>query len=290
MIVNLVIIQEAGRHEKNRDFRESLNLHRSLSKIEGISSKVWGLNYENFNIPFNEIESWADVILILENYTPDWLPMDLLSKSNKLKIFWSIDSHCVLNQHLHTCKSLNIDIVLNSTEYFLPHFKGYCKKSIYFPNAYPSDLIYPMNIEKKTNIGFCGNVLNRGDLISHLSKFDIKKDIFVIGEEMVRIINSYKIHFNKNISIDINYRTFETCGCGTFLLTNYTPNLEKLFDIGNEIVVYNDLEDLDKKVTYYLENEEEREAIAKAGYQRAIKNHTYDVRALQLIDLIKSIK
>ena len=46
--MKIVIIQESGRHEKNKNFRESLNLHRALSKIEGVESKVWGLNYPDF--------------------------------------------------------------------------------------------------------------------------------------------------------------------------------------------------------------------------------------------------
>ena len=103
---------------------------------------------------------------------------------------------------------------------------------------------------------------------------------------MVNTINSYKIHLNCNISNDINYRTFETCGCGTMLLTNYTPGLEKLFDIGKEIVVYESIEDLDNKVKYYLENEDERNMIAETGYQRAKKDHTYFERAKKLIDII----
>ena len=105
---------------------------------------------------------------------------------------------------------------------------------------------------------------------------------------MVRAINSYKIHINCNISDDINYRTFETTGCGTFLITNYTPGLEKLFDIGKEIVVYESIEDLDSKVKYYLENEEEREKIAKAGYEKSVKNHTYYERCKMFINIIKN--
>jgi spore maturation protein CgeB len=103
---------------------------------------------------------------------------------------------------------------------------------------------------------------------------------------MVNAINSYKIHLNCNIADDINYRTFETTGCGTFLLTNYTPGLEKLFDIGKEIVVYNNLEDLDNKVKYYLDNNEEREYIALAGYNRVKRDHTYFKRSEKLIKII----
>jgi len=279
--MNIVIIQEAGRHEKNKQFRESLNLHRSLLKIDNVKSRVWGLNYPDFSTSFEEIEQWADVIFILENYTSHWLPIEQISKSKKLKIFWSIDSHCIVDSHSYLCKVINIDILLNSSEQYIKYFD--VKKSYWFPNSYPDDLIYPLGIEKTINVGFCGN--DRPE-IHYLDKFDIKKDLFVIGDDMVRSINSYKIHFNKNIRDDINYRTFETCGCGTFLLTNYTPNLEKLFDIGKEIVIYEDLNDLDEKVKYYLDNPQEREDIAELGYKRVKKEHTYFERCKKLIEII----
>ena len=285
--MKIVIIQEAGRHEKNKKFRESLNLHRSLSKIDNVESKVWGLNYPDFHTPFSEIERWCDVIFIIENYTPEWLPVSEIKNSSKLKIFWSIDSHCVLQQHQQLCKLLEIDILLNSTDNYIQYFNNLVKKSYWFPNCYPDDLISPLNIEKITDVGFCGNIGNRGHVINSLDKYGIKKDIFIIGNDMVNAINSYKIHLNCNIADDINYRTFETTGCGTFLLTNYTPGLEKLFDIGKEIVVYNDLEDLDNKVKYYLDNEDEREKIAKAGYERVKSEHTYLERSKKLIDIIE---
>lgn len=284
--MKIVIIQEASRHDKNKNFRESLNLHRSLSKIEGVESKVWGLNYTDFEKSFSDIEEWCDVLFIIENYTSEWLPSKEISESKKLKIFWSIDSHCILQQHQELCKLLKIDILLNSTESYIPMFEGLVKKSYWFPNSYPDDLIFPKKLDKTIDVGFCGNLINRGHLINNLDKYNIKKDIFVIGDDMVNSINSYKIHFNCNISNDINYRTFETTGCGTFLLTNYTPGLEKLFDIGKEIVVYDSIEDLDNKVKYYLDNPEERNKIAKAGHERAKKDHTYYERAKKLIDII----
>lgn len=284
--MKIVIIQEASRHDKNKNFRESLNLHRSLSKIEGVESKVWGLNYPDFEKSFSDIEEWCDVLFIIENYTSEWLPSKEISESKKLKIFWSIDSHCILQQHQELCKLLKIDILLNSTESYIPMFEGLVKKSYWFPNSYPDDLIFPKKLDKTIDVGFCGNLINRGHLINHLDKYNIKKDIFVIGDDMVNSINSYKIHFNCNISNDINYRTFETTGCGTFLLTNYTPGLEKIFDIGKEIVVYDSIEDLDNKVKYYLDNSEERNKIAKAGHERAKKDHTYYERAKKLIDII----
>ena len=72
----------------------------------------------------------------------------------------------------------------------------------------------------------------------------------------------------------------------TFLLINYTPGLEKLFDIGKELVIYESIEDLDSKVKYYLENEDERNKISETGYQRVKKYHTYFERAKKLINII----
>ncbi len=281
--MKIVIIQEAGRHEANKEFREALNLNRALNRILGVESIVWGLNYETFATPFSEIEVWADVIFIIENYTPYWLPTAEIANSKKLKIYWSIDSHYggMVNQHIELCRQYQIDILLNSTESYLPMFN--VDRKYWFPNSYPADLIQPLNIEKIYDIGFCGN--DRPE-IHYLDKFNIKKDLFVIGNDMVKAINSYKIHFNKNIANDINYRTFETAGCRTMLLTNHTPGLEKLFKIGEEVVTYDNNDDLDYKVNYYLNNPLERIKIETAGYERVIKYHTYDSRVEQLINII----
>ncbi len=284
--MKIVIIQEAGRHEANKEFREALNLKRALDKIPDVESIVWGLNYSNYTTSFHEIEKWCDVIFLIENYTSGWIP-DMIAHSKKLKIYWSIDSHCVLQQHIQMCRMYNINIHLNSTESYIPNF-SFCDKSYWFPNAYPDDLIYHMSdVEKTHDIGFCGNYLNRADWVNSLSKYNIQKDIFVIGDAMVRAINSYKIHFNRNISDDINYRTFETTGCKTLLMTNHTPGLELLYEAGKEIIVYDSIQDLDEKVQYYLNNESERIIIETAGWERAKKDHTYYERAKRLVEIIK---
>ncbi len=282
--MKILIIQEKGRHKANEKFRESLCIKRGLIS-QGIEAEVWGLNYDTFKIPFNDISKDYDVLFIIENYLTDWLPITEIANSDKLKIFWSIDSHCILSQHIQLCKTLKIDVLLNSTETYLKDFN--VNEKYWFPNAYPDELIFPkQEITKSIDIGFCGNINNRGEWINHLDKYKIKKDVFVIGEDMVDCINSYKIHFNRNISNDINYRTFETLGCGTFLLTNYTPNLEKLFVIGEELITYQNKDDLDVKVNFYLNTPHEVYRIAQNGLKRVLKDHTYKERCKQLLEII----
>ena len=282
--MKILIIQEKGRHEKNWMFRESLNIQRSLTKL-GYESTVWGLNYDTYKTSFEEMEKTHDVILLIENYPQtDWLPD--LSKSNKLKVFWSIDSHVVLNEHIEMCNKHKIDIVLNAVYGHEKHFTN--QKTFYFPNAYPDDLIYPLNIEKVNDVGFCGNINNRGEWINLINyNYKLKVDEFVIGNDMVEAINKYKIHFNRNISDDLNYRTFETLGCQTFLLTNHTPGLDELFEVGKHLITYDGADDLIQKINYYLNNETERNEIAKNGYEHVVNNHTYFKRMRQFIEIIK---
>ena len=95
--MRFLIIQERGRHEKNREFREALCMKRALERA-GYGCTVWGLNYDNFSIPFEEVSRGHDVLVSLENYDTGWHPN--ISKFNGLKVFWSIDSHCALAEHI----------------------------------------------------------------------------------------------------------------------------------------------------------------------------------------------
>ena len=283
--MRIVIIQEKGRHLKNQNFREALNFQRALETI-GVDSLVWGLNYDTFSKPLEEIIKEDDVILLLEDYEVNgWIPN--LTTFKNLKLYWSRDSHCVPQAHINTCRKHNIDIVLNAIQHHQDYFKP--TKTYWFPNAYPHDLIYPMDeIPQVNDIGFCGNYLNRKEWVDTIStKFNIKTDIFVIGDDMVKAVNGYKIHFNRNISDDINFRTFETMGCDTLLFTNYTPDLDKLFDMEKHMVVYKDKVDLLEKLKYYLDNKEERLKLSKSGYEWVKTNHTFINRAKELINIIK---
>jgi len=118
-------------------------------------------------------------------------------------------------------------------------------------------------------------------------------------QEMISAFSTSKINLNlsnasagawfkfwgKNTQ-QIKGRNFEVPGCGGFLLTNYVPYIEKYFVIGKEIVCFGGKRDLAKKICYYLEHEDEREAIAKAGYDRTIKDHTYEIRLREILKII----
>ena len=227
--MNVLIIQENGRHDKNRNFRECFSLKRSFEKL-GHNAVVWGLGHDNYNSDINYDE--YDIILNLENYSHtagNWLP-DLSTTKKPLKLLWSIDAHCIGQQIFENERERGkYDFLLHSTREYV--VKDY---HIWMPNSFDDTIIQPCDkIKKQYEIGFCGNYVNRKPLLDWLSEeYGIKLDIFVIGDDMVNAINSYKCHFNMNMNWNkdsaINYRNFETIGCGTLLLTSDSDEYKHL--------------------------------------------------------------
>lgn len=79
---------------------------------------------------------------------------------------------------------------------------------------------------------------------------------------------------------------FEIPACGGFLLAGYAKGLERYYELGKEIAIYRDEKEIPEMVKYYLEHDEERKKIARAGYERTIKEHTYEKRFLEIFKKI----
>ena len=84
----------------------------------------------------------------------------------------------------------------------------------------------------------------------------------------------------------IKGRNFEVPGSGGFLLTADADNLTDYFEDGKEIVIFKDTKDLIEKAKYYLGHENERAAIAEAGYQRSLREHTYEKRFNEMFKIM----
>ena len=190
-------------------------------------------------------------------------------------------------------------------KYAGPLMKKYNLKNIVFAGMAANQYIFkPLNIEKKYDIGFFGQFYGeRKYWLSTLIKYSKRNNIkthFLYGhtskirlgwEDLNEIYNQNKI----NLSFAplepggriVNMRTFEICMTGTLQLMEYTPCLEDYFEIDEEVVCWRNKKDLLEKLTYYTENDDEREKIAKRGFNRAIKNHTWSKRAEEIYQFIK---
>jgi len=138
----------------------------------------------------------------------------------------------------------------------------------------------------------------RFELVEYLRRKDIDIQTWgpgwpngrVTQEQMVEIFSSSRINLNMTGSSvshssllrrdtdQIKGRVFEVPACGGLLLTDPAPDLGRYFHIGEEIAVYRDRRELVRQVLYLLGHEEERARIARAGYERTIRDHTWHHR------------
>jgi len=145
-------------------------------------------------------------------------------------------------------------------------------------------------------VSFVGTTYgNRVQQVASLRRLGVDVECFGYGwpngpvaeEDIPRIMRESVISLNFANSRGANQikaRTFEVPGAGGFLMTEYTPGLERFYQIGEEIDVFRTTEELGTKVRHYLEHPEKRDAVAQAGFDRTRREHTYDERMREVVE------
>jgi spore maturation protein CgeB len=193
------------------------------------------------------------------------------------------------------------DICWTSTE---DAVKKYCVEGaipIYLPEGANPEIHKPYVLEKTIDVSFVGQCYgNRSEIISRLKSCDINIETYGYGwpngplstEDMVRMYSRSRINlgFGGIIGHSDTYclkgRDFEIPMSGGFYLTEYHPELEKVYSLGTEIVTYKGFDDLVEKVRYFLSNPEKAEEIRKRGYERARREHTWEMRFEKIFRLL----
>lgn len=96
--------------------------------------------------------------------------------------------------------------------------------------------------------------------------------------QMPQIFAESRVNLNitlKTIRSGIPLRVVDIMGCGGFVLTNYQEEIMEYFSVGEDCVVYENMEDLFLKAKFYLTNDEERRRVAAAGYERVKRDFTF---------------
>lgn len=107
--------------------------------------------------------------------------------------------------------------------------------------------------------------------------------------DMNKIFYLSKINLNitlPSIETGMPQRILDIMGSGGFVLTNYQKEIGDYFEIGKEIEVFRDIDELLEKTSYYLSHEEERLKIAMNGYQKVRKQFSYIHQIEQIIKTV----
>lgn len=108
--------------------------------------------------------------------------------------------------------------------------------------------------------------------------------------EMPLVFKSSKINLNmtlRSIHTGIPLRAMDIMGCGGFLLTNYQEDFLEYFEPGIDYVYYSSQRELMELADYYMNHEEERQEIARNGYDKVKAGHTYQNRVEVILSQLR---
>lgn len=192
------------------------------------------------------------------------------------------------------------------------------KKAILFPIATNSDRFNPVNgialkDEEKdrftSDYAFTGSYWNvKREIIDYLNPADLPYDCKIYGVNWEQIdkfkdcaqgFTLYqdmpKIYHNTKIVIDdanhvtksygaVNSRVFDALAAGTLIITNGVIGATETFN--GLLPCFETPEEFNEKLAYYLEHDAEREELVSKLQQFVLENHTYDVRANRLREIL----
>lgn len=109
--------------------------------------------------------------------------------------------------------------------------------------------------------------------------------------EMPQIFYKSAINLNithRAIQSGISLRVLDVMAAGGFLISNEQPELCELFVPNEEFVCYSNMQDLLEKIRYFLNNPDERKAIAQKGQEKVTKYYTYEIQFSKMFEIIKA--
>jgi Glycosyl transferases group 1 len=208
-------------------------------------------------------------------------------------VFWVVDTHLPKPYKKIRKQVSHYDVVFCAQKEGARRLKRETKVDCqWLPLACEPEIHKRLDLPKQYAIGFVGRNALKFDRGRQLELLRKKYPQSFIGEidytKMSGVYSASKIGFNSSIINDINMRVFEIMSSGCFLLTNRIKNngLEELFREKEHLVTYQNDRQMLSLIDYYLEHAQERERIARAGYELVIKKHTYFSRMQALFNYL----
>lgn len=228
-------------------------------------------------------DMWPDLYLWVESINGHF-PVNL-ERVPVPKACYLIDSH--LNLQWHVRWAQKFDHVFIAQREYLQAFRDAGNRSVHWlPLGADPAIHRRVSGEKTHDIGFVGslNTERRVKLLNTLERSHPVTYERCFWTDMADFFARSRVVFNNAIRNDLNMRVFEVMSTGSFLLTDVAANSgqDTLFRAGEEYGIYTD-ETIAEVARYYLDHEDEREAIAARGRRLIHRAHTYADRIEDLL-------
>ena len=185
------------------------------------------------------------------------------------------------DRYLISCKN---DMIISSTLSIRDLARGRKLAPIihHLPFGVDTYLFYDRGVPR--DIDVMASFTSRRDLYPH--RKDVQKLIkhmgirYFVGSvdnwKYIDMMNRSKMFANSSPMLKITtHKCLEAMACGTFLFTNKLDDMESYGYVdGENLVVYDGMDDLKQKIQYYMKHEDERNEIAKKGMLLVRENYS----------------
>lgn len=207
------------------------------------------------------------------------------------------------------------DFILSSFPHYVKRFKEQGLSAYYFQLAFEPTILNRLRPGPSRDIVFVGGMsLVHGERVRFFEELvrqvpldwwgyglenlapDSPLRSFHLGQAwglaMYEKLFSARIAINQHPDVVVenyanNMRLYEATGVGTLLITDQKINLADIFAPGKEVLAYRSAQECAEMARYYLDHEEERKTIARAGQERTLREHTYLHRMQEFLEIVK---
>jgi len=194
-----------------------------------------------------------------------------------------------------------IDLALVSNPEVVEWYLKEDVPALFFPMASSKEFYYPMDVQKKFDVGFIGNKYGyREELVNSLIQSGIKVEARGTGWPAGRIkLEDNNKFFNEcKIILGIGtvghckdfytqkLRDFDATLSGGVYVTHNNEDLTKLFVEDEEIILCNNIEEYISKIKTLLKDEDRLNKIAHNAYDKSSTMHTYEKRFKDLFHFL----
>ena len=163
------------------------------------------------------------------------------------------------------------------------------KNSYHVFEGFDSKNDFPIDCIKEHDVTFIGNIYGdrKDKLASITTKVNVVSNAF--GRKHADVVSRSKINLNFCTSNGASDRVYKTLAAKGFLLTDDWEGRDEIFKDNQDLVIYKDIDDLNNKIEFYLDNWEQAEAIANHGY-KTVQKFTRSSWAKRIIQLYEQIR
>lgn len=166
---------------------------------------------------------------------------------------------------------------------------GVSGKCIVIGNYYPSRLTLLQRLLKDgIPLELHGNYPKRWVPKTLLDGLVINRALFT--SEKADAFRKSSVVLNLNHPYDVNstnQRLYEATCAGGLVLTNHVGNIDKLFEVDEEILTFSNYEELLLKVKFYLNNRDKGLEIANNARRKALESHQITYRLTEIFNIIR---